>query len=252
MVTKLPARNSLYHADRPHGGASLKADARIVLRIRPVVRPAFVMRPRMDLPPEALTSESVSRNRDPILKVLRRALPRSGTVLEVASGTGEHAVHFAAALPDLVWQPTDRDNDALRSIAAHRRVAALANLRSPIPLDVSRPPWPALRADAVVAINMVHIAPWHATEGLLSPLRPDARAEWCALSLRTLSGIRRASRAQQRGLRCEPQGARPRLGPARTRRRPRSLRHGTASISSSASRCRPTISAWSSGESASS
>ena len=122
----------------------------------------------MDLPPEALTSESVSRNRDPILKVLRRALPRSGTVLEIASGTGEHAVHFAAALPDLVWQPTDRDNDALRSIAAHRRVAALANLRSPITLDVSRPPWPALRADAVVAINMVHIAPWHATEGLLA------------------------------------------------------------------------------------
>ena len=122
----------------------------------------------MDLHPEALTSESVSRNRDPILAVLRRVLPRSGSVLEVASGTGEHAVHFAAALPGLEWQPTDRDGDALRSIAAHRTRAALGNLRPPIPLDVSRPPWPVLQADAVLAINMIHISPWHATEGLMA------------------------------------------------------------------------------------
>ena len=122
----------------------------------------------MDLPPEALTSESVARNRDPILHVLQRILPQTGIVLEVASGTGEHAVHFAAALPNLLWQPTDRDPDALRSIAAHRTIASLGNLRPPIPLDVSRPPWPVLRADAIVAINMIHIASWHATEGLMT------------------------------------------------------------------------------------
>ena len=122
----------------------------------------------MDLPPEALTSESVARNRDPILHVLQRILPQTGIVLEVASGTGEHAVHFAAALPNLLWHPTDRDPDALRSIAAHRTIASLGNLRPPIPLDVSRPPWPVLRADAIVAINMIHIAPWNATEGLMS------------------------------------------------------------------------------------
>ncbi len=122
----------------------------------------------MDLHPEALTSESVSRNRDPILAILQRILPRSGTVLEVASGTGEHAVHFAAALPALEWQPTDCAADALRSIAAHRAMAALGNLRPPIPLDVSCPPWPVLPADAVLAINMIHISPWHATEGLMA------------------------------------------------------------------------------------
>ena len=122
----------------------------------------------MDLPPEALTSESVARNRDPILHVLRRILPRTGTVLEVASGTGEHAVHFAGALPDLAWQPSDRDADALRSIAAHRTIARLGNLRPPTPLDVSRPPWPVLHVDAVVAINMIHISPWDATEGLMA------------------------------------------------------------------------------------
>ena len=122
----------------------------------------------MDLPPEALTSESVARNRDPILHVLQRILPGTGTVLEIASGSGEHAVHFAGALPDLVWQPTDRDPEALRSIAAHRAAAALANLRPPITLDVSRPPWPVLQVDAVVAINMIHISPWDATEGLMA------------------------------------------------------------------------------------
>ena len=122
----------------------------------------------MNLPPEAITSESVARNRDPILHVLRRVLPEKGTVLEVASGSGEHAVHFAGALPNIVWQPTDRDPDALRSIAAHRTAAALTNLRPPVPLDVSRPPWPTFQADAVVTINMIHISPWSTTEGLIA------------------------------------------------------------------------------------
>ncbi len=118
-------------------------------------------------PEEALTSPSVARNREPILAVLRRVLPERGHVLEIASGTGEHAVYFAAALPNLLWQPTDQDSLALRSIAAHRAAAGLANLAPPLPLDASASDWPVSHADAVVAINMVHISPWSATEGLM-------------------------------------------------------------------------------------
>jgi SAM-dependent methyltransferase len=117
---------------------------------------------------EALTSPSVARNRDPILSVLRRVLPPTGQVLEIASGTGEHAVHFAAALPYLTWQPTDREEQALRSIAAHWAAAGLPNLLAPLVLDAAAPEWPVERADAIVAINMVHISPWRATQGLMA------------------------------------------------------------------------------------
>jgi SAM-dependent methyltransferase len=116
----------------------------------------------------ALTSPAVARNRDPILAVLRRVLPAQGTVLEIASGTGEHAVHFAAGLPPLTWQPTDTDADALRSIAAHRAAAQLPNLLPVLEIDVCAPSWPVTRADAVVAINMIHIAPWTAAEALMA------------------------------------------------------------------------------------
>jgi SAM-dependent methyltransferase len=116
----------------------------------------------------ALASPAVARNRDPILAVLRRVLPARGTVLEIASGTGEHAVHFAAGLPHLTWQPTDPDTDALASIAAHRASAQLPNLLAPLVLDACAPTWPVTRADAVVAINMIHIAPWSAAKGLLA------------------------------------------------------------------------------------
>jgi cyclopropane fatty-acyl-phospholipid synthase-like methyltransferase len=115
----------------------------------------------------ALTAPAVARNSEPILAVLRRTLPAQGTVLEIASGTGEHAVHFAAALPHLTWQPTDVDIDSLRSISAHRAAAQLPNLLAALPLDVCSPAWPVMRADAVVAINMIHISPWRATEGLM-------------------------------------------------------------------------------------
>ncbi len=111
-------------------------------------------------------SPSAARNRDPILEVLRRALPPSGTVIEIAGGTGEHAVHFAAALPCLTWQPTDPDPDSLRSIAAWRAEAALPNLLPPIELDVTWSRWPIDRADAVMCINMIHISPWKATPAL--------------------------------------------------------------------------------------
>ena len=111
---------------------------------------------------------AAARNRDPILAVLRRVLPaRPGAlVLEVASGTGQHAVHFAQALPHLHWQPTDLDPAALASIAAWVQEAGLSNLRAPQPLDV-RGAWPVDRADALFCANMVHISPWACTLGLL-------------------------------------------------------------------------------------
>ena len=96
--------------------------------------------------PAALLSPAVARNRDPILAVLRRYLPDRGTVLEIASGTGEHAAYFAPQFPHLTWQPTDVDPDALASIEAHRAAANAPNLRAPIALDVTAPHWPVERA----------------------------------------------------------------------------------------------------------
>jgi SAM-dependent methyltransferase len=118
--------------------------------------------------PAALTSPAALRNRGPILDVLRRLLPARGTVLEIASGSGEHAVHFAAALPHLTWQPTDLAADALASIVAHRAEVGLANLLPPIELDVTAPSWPLAHADAIVSLNMIHIAPWSAAQGLFA------------------------------------------------------------------------------------
>jgi hypothetical protein len=107
------------------------------------------------------------RNREPIGEVLAKWLPESGTVLEIASGTGEHAVHFAKRFPKLDWQPSDLHPDALQSIAAWRAEAGLANIREPLALDVSQS-WPIERADVVLNINMVHISPWTAAFGLLA------------------------------------------------------------------------------------
>jgi SAM-dependent methyltransferase len=106
------------------------------------------------------------RNRDPILDVLRPVLPERGTVLEVASGSGEHLAHFAAALPQLDWQPSDPDAAACASVAAW--TGHLANVRPPLLLDASAPEWPVERADAVLCINMVHISRWAATLGLMA------------------------------------------------------------------------------------
>lgn len=107
------------------------------------------------------------RNRDAILTILRDALPSAGLVLEVASGSGEHAIHFAAALPALDWQPSDPDPAALASIAAWRAEAELPNLRPPLLLDAAGD-WPIDRADAILCINMVHISSWDATVGLFT------------------------------------------------------------------------------------
>jgi SAM-dependent methyltransferase len=105
------------------------------------------------------------RNREPILEVLRRLLPSAGTVLEVASGTGEHAAFFARALPALRWQPSDVDPQARASVATW--CAAVPNTAEPLALDATSDRWPIAHADAVVCINMVHIAPWAACEGLM-------------------------------------------------------------------------------------
>lgn len=113
------------------------------------------------------SSPAAERNKEPILGVLRRVLPASGLVLEVASGTGQHAVHFAAALPALEWQPTEADPDLLAVIAARLEAAALPNTRAPVRLDVLNAPWPIGRAAAVFCANMIHIAPRAAASALL-------------------------------------------------------------------------------------
>lgn len=118
---------------------------------------------------QARDAPAARRNAGPILSVLRAHLPQRGRVLEIASGTGQHAVAFAEALPDLTWTPSDPSPDARASIEAWRTQAGLANLESPQPLDASDPDtWPAGSFDAVLCINMVHISPWSATEGLMA------------------------------------------------------------------------------------
>lgn len=112
-------------------------------------------------------SPACERNRAPILEQLQALLPPSGLVLEIASGSGQHAVHFAAGLPGLHWQPTDADPVALASVAAWRAEAALPNLLPPLALSVLEP-WPIAQADAIFCANMVHISPWECTLALLA------------------------------------------------------------------------------------
>jgi SAM-dependent methyltransferase len=118
------------------------------------------------LPSGAMVAPAAARNRDPILAVLRDVLPARGVVLEIASGSGEHAAYFAQALPGLAWQPSDADAAALASIRAYRDLHGASNLLPPLRIDARDPPWPVEKVDAVVSINMIHIAPWSACEGL--------------------------------------------------------------------------------------
>ena len=111
------------------------------------------------------------RNRGPILDVLRRVLPEAGTVLEIGSGSGEHVTHFAAALPGLIWQPSDIDGANLASIAAHAADAPRTSLLPPLRIDAAAPPWPGVEpkgVDAVLSINVIHIAPWAVCQGLVA------------------------------------------------------------------------------------
>ena len=111
---------------------------------------------------------ATSRNRAPILKVLREHLPQLGTILEIASGTGEHISYFARAMPHLNWQPTDIDTGAILSTAAYCKDASLANLALPKRLDVMSSNWPYTQLAGVLCINMIHIAPWSCSAGLIS------------------------------------------------------------------------------------
>lgn len=118
-----------------------------------------------------LRSPSTARNREPILGVLQRVLPPDASVLEIASGSGEHAVFVAGAMPRLTWQPSDPDAAARASIASWIEAEGLSNVRPPRAIDVREGVWGVEGDgpfDAVVAINMIHISPWEATLGLLA------------------------------------------------------------------------------------
>ena len=112
-------------------------------------------------------SPAALRNRDPILSVLKEVFPAAGTILEIASGSGEHACDFAAAFPGVTWCPTDCDGRALASIEAYRCFKGSENLRPPVLLDVSDTDWPVAAADAMLCVNMIHISPWQCCIGLL-------------------------------------------------------------------------------------
>jgi len=121
---------------------------------------------------------SADRNKDEILAVLPRFLPARGTILEIACGTGQHAVHFAARFPEARWQPTDRRGEVLPSVRAWAAEAGVANVLEPLELDVTWAEWPVEAADAIVTINMLHISPWSTCEAWLAGaarvLRPGA------------------------------------------------------------------------------
>lgn len=123
------------------------------------------------------SAPAAERNRDPILSVLREVIPPGTKVLELASGTGQHAIHFAANLPDVRWQPTDATSDALDSIEGWRSEARLPNLLTAQMLDAASDIWPVQAADVLFCANMIHIAPWSASVGLF---RGAARLD-CAM-----------------------------------------------------------------------
>lgn len=115
------------------------------------------------------TSAAAQRNRGPLLEVLRARLPQAARVLEIASGTGEHAVHFVAAMPAWRWQPSDPDPDSLASIRAWAASDGHGRVADPLALDVRAPVWPVEgRFDAVLCCNMIHISPWETTPALMA------------------------------------------------------------------------------------
>ncbi len=115
-------------------------------------------------------ASAAARNTVPILDVLGAILPETGRALEIASGTGQHAAAFAGAFPGIGWQPSDRDAAARNSIAAWVVESGLGNLLPPVDIDVMNAGWPdtvAGELDLIVCINMIHISPWEACEGLM-------------------------------------------------------------------------------------
>lgn len=108
------------------------------------------------------------RNREAILAVLKDVVPTQGLLLEIASGSGEHAAFMAPQLGPLLWQPSDYDAGNLPSIDAHAADSAAGNIRPALQLDVTRQPWPVAQCDALLCCNMIHIAPWAAADGLFA------------------------------------------------------------------------------------
>jgi hypothetical protein len=144
---------------------------------------------------------SAERNREPILAELKRVLPNAGLVLEIASGTGEHVIHFASALPGLTWQPSDSDATFRRSIEAWIAKEAPANVRMPIDLDVRRLPWPVKRAQAVLCINCFTSRPGQRRKRCSMAQRASFRpAASCFFTVRTAGSAPTPPQATQHSM----------------------------------------------------
>ncbi len=114
---------------------------------------------------DALDYPATHRNQEPITNLLRDLLPADGSVLEIASGSGQHCAHLARLFPDLRWQPSDRDKHSLSSISAWTE--SITNVLPPVSLDACESDWHQFEHAAILCINMIHIAPWAACEGLM-------------------------------------------------------------------------------------
>ncbi|RED51483.1 DUF938 domain-containing protein [Aestuariispira insulae] len=115
-----------------------------------------------------LFAPAVARNREAIGAVIDRIAPEKGQALEIASGSGEHVVHMAGLRPNIIWQPTDIDDNHLASIDAHRVAEGLGNILPAKCLDVFSDDWPVEKMDLIFNANMIHIAPWSCCEGLMA------------------------------------------------------------------------------------
>lgn len=124
---------------------------------------------------EKLSFPSADRNKDPILEVLERVLPPNASVLEIASGSGQHAVHFAGQLPEITWQPSDVDPERRASIRIWREESGLGNILDPLAVDVTEPEWNVGTFDAIYNSNLIHISPWECCLGLLAGARRHVR-----------------------------------------------------------------------------
>ena len=134
-------------------------------------RPPVTLEQRGVSADQRMFSPTAARNSAPILAVLKRVLPAKGMVLEIGCGTGEHAMHFAGAMPSLTWLPSDPDSDCRASTASWIRFTGLSNVLPPLDIDVCAKSWGMEQTapfDAIVSLNMVHIAPWAASLGLLA------------------------------------------------------------------------------------
>ena len=178
-------------------------------------------------PDGRLDAPAFHRNHQAIRTVLQRFLAgKSGDVLEAGSGTGQHVVDFARHFPDIVWWPSDFNEQHLKSIAAWRAHAALANIRPPLRIDLSDPDWcPELHDGsgpgkllAVFCANVIHIAPWRVAEGLFAGAARYLRRGRTAVPLRPVQARRQAHRAQQCRIRHQSSRPQCRMGRARHRR----------------------------------